>query len=73
MAESVLCVILPCVSELSSDLVLGVYQLTLRQSTVAGLSSVSVCYKVNVSPHTVISGNSMDSLARLSQGNISNM
>ena len=73
MTESVLCVILPCVNVLSPDLVLGVYQLTLRQSTAAGLSSVSVCYKVNVSLHTVISGNSMDSLARLSQGNISNM
>ena len=73
VAESVLCMIFPCVSELSSDLVLGVHQLTLRQSAVPRLSSISVCYKVNVTTHTVISGNSMDNLARLFQGNISNI
>ena len=33
---SVLCVIWSCVNVLSPDLVLGVYQLTLRQSTAAG-------------------------------------
>ena len=73
VAESVLCMMFSCVSVLSSGLVLGDHQLILRQSAVPRLSTVSVCYKVNATTHTVIPGNSMDTVARLLPGEVANI
>ena len=69
MIVPVLCVILSRVSELSHDLVLRIHQLLPRQSTTAS----SVCYKVSVTTHTVISVNSMDSWARPSLSDTSSV
>ena len=71
--ESVLCMMSVCVSVLLSDLIPGDRQLILRQSAVPRLSTASVCYKVIATAHTVIPGNSMDTVARLFPGDISNI
>ena len=71
--EPVLCMMSVCVSVLLSDLVPGDRQLILRQSAVPRLSTASVCYKVIATTHTVIPGNSMDTVARLLPDEVANI
>ena len=73
VVESVLCMMSVCVSVLLSDLVPGDRQLILRQSAVPRLSTASVCYKVIATAHTIILGNSMDTVARLFPGEVANI